>query len=44
MLVRVCALFEPFFPTTGLGMMMRYNARGDYALVATTAFVNEPSR
>lgn len=44
MLVRVCALFKPFFPTTGLGLMTRYNERGDYALVATSAFVNEPSR
>ncbi len=42
MLVRVCALFEPLFPSTGLGMMTRYNDRGDYALVATSAFVNEP--
>jgi Flp pilus assembly protein TadG len=44
MLVRVCALFRPFFPSTGMGLQLRYNDRGDYAIVATTAFVNEPTR
>lgn len=51
MLVRVCALFTPFFPTTSLGMQMpRYDpdpldgfASDKYALVVTTAFVNEPT-
>lgn len=44
MMVRVCALYRPIFPTTGLAMSLRYNARNDYALVYTTAYVNEPSR
>jgi hypothetical protein len=44
MMVRVCALFRPMFPTTGLGLAMRYDGEGNYAIVATTAFVNEPSR
>lgn len=44
MLVRVCALFRPMFPTTGLGLGMRYDVEGNYALIATSAFVNEPSR
>ncbi|MEL6169287.1 MAG: TadE/TadG family type IV pilus assembly protein [Pseudomonadota bacterium] len=50
MLIRVCALFTPFFPGTTLGMQMpKYNpddASDDakYALVVTSAFVNEPSR
>jgi Flp pilus assembly protein TadG len=44
MLVRVCALFDPFFPGTTLGMQMPDTGYGQYALVATTAFVNEPSR
>jgi len=45
MLVRVCALFQPMFPTTGLGLSMRYDeASSHYAIVVTTAFVNEPSR
>lgn len=44
MMVRVCALFQPMFPSTGLGLNMRYDGDGNYAIVATTAFVNEPSR
>lgn len=44
MLVRVCALFKPIFFSTKAGTMIRYNDDGDFALVATTAFVNEPSR
>lgn len=60
MMVRVCGLFTPFFPTTKFGMQMpKYNppetaddpfSTGEdfvsekYALVVTTAFVNEPSR
>lgn len=43
MLVRVCAVFDPIFPTTGLGMQLGKDATGAYALVATSAFVNEPS-
>ena len=51
MIVRVCALFTPMFPTTTLGMQMpRYDpdptddyVPNTYALVVTTAFVNEPS-
>jgi len=44
MMVRVCALFQPMFPTTGLGLNMQYDGDGNYAIVVTTAFVNEPSR
>ena len=42
MLVRVCVVFDPFFPTFGLGLIMPKNAAGDYALVANSAFVIEP--
>ncbi|WP_413716949.1 TadE/TadG family type IV pilus assembly protein [Silicimonas sp. MF1-12-2] len=42
MLVRVCALSEPLFPTTGIGVGMRVDGQGNYAIVTTTAFVNEP--
>ena len=42
MVVRVCALSKPLFPTTGIGVGMRVDAEGNYAIVATTAFVNEP--
>lgn len=50
MIVRVCALFTPFFPGTALGLQMpKYDPTdpaedAKYALVVTTAFVNEPSR
>ena len=44
MMVRVCALFRPMFPTTGPALDMQYDSEGNYALVVTTAFVNEPSR
>lgn len=43
MLVRVCALFRPLFPSTPLAMRMPDDGNGNYALVATSAFVNEPS-
>jgi uncharacterized membrane protein YgcG len=42
MLVRVCALSQPLFPTTGIGVGMKVDGRGNYAIVSTTAFVNEP--
>jgi len=42
MLVRVCAVFDPFFPTTGLAAQMSLDSTGAYALVATSAYVNEP--
>ena len=42
MMVRVCALSKPLFPTTGIGVGMKVDAEGNYAIVSTTAFVNEP--
>ena len=42
MMVRVCALSKPLFPTTGIGVGMQVDGDGNYAIVATTAFVNEP--
>ena len=42
MLVRVCALSNPLFPTTKLGLDMKVDAEGNYALVTAAAFVNEP--
>ena len=52
MVVQVCAVVSPFFPTTGIGLGLQ-NADlgvqgennengGMMAIVATTAFVNEP--
>ena len=42
MLIRVCAMSEPLFPTTGIGVGMKSDSNGNMAIVSTTAFVNEP--
>ncbi|NNE81867.1 MAG: pilus assembly protein [Silicimonas sp.] len=42
MLIRVCSLSQPIFPTTGIGVGMRVDMEGNYAIVATASFVNEP--
>ncbi len=42
MLVRVCAIFDPFFPTSGLAAQIKLDPTGGYALVAMSAYVNEP--
>ena len=42
MLIRACAKFDPVFPTTGLGLHLPEDNTGAYALISSTAFVNEP--
>ncbi|MBS9717900.1 TadE/TadG family type IV pilus assembly protein [Pseudohalocynthiibacter aestuariivivens] len=42
MLVRACAIFDPIFTGNGMGFHMRVDHTGGYALVSTSAFVNEP--
>jgi len=42
MLVRACAKVRPLMPTTGLGLHLTKDGSGDYAVIASTAFVNEP--
>ncbi|WP_116084520.1 TadE/TadG family type IV pilus assembly protein [Tropicimonas sp. IMCC34011] len=42
MLLRVCAVVRPIFPTTGLGLALQRQTEDYYALVARAAFVNEP--
>jgi len=42
MVVRVCSLMEPFFPTTRLGAGLGVDVEGNVAMVITSAFVNEP--
>jgi len=41
-LVRACAVFQPIFPSTQLGMSLKRTDLGGYALAASSAFVNEP--
>lgn len=43
MVIRVCALFDPYIPTTGLGAALPRQSGGAYALVSTAAFVVEPT-
>lgn len=43
MMVRVCALQQPLFPLTGLGLQLPRIDPDHYALISMTAFVNEPS-
>jgi hypothetical protein len=43
MIIRACAIVDPLFPGTGLGLDLPKDASGGFALVATSAFVNEPS-
>lgn len=42
MMIRACALFDPVVPTMGLALLLPRDTSGAYALVATSAFVNEP--
>ncbi len=42
MIVRACAIVDPVFPLTGLGLQLQKDTSGGYALTATSAFVNEP--
>jgi hypothetical protein len=42
MLLRACAKFEPIFPGAGLGKQLDKDGAGMAALIATSAFVQEP--
>lgn len=42
MILRACAKIEPVFPTTGLGANMVKDGAGHFALVSSSAFVQEP--
>ncbi|MFC3616042.1 TadE/TadG family type IV pilus assembly protein [Lutimaribacter marinistellae] len=42
MVLRACAKIDPVFPTSGLGKKLGDNTDGQYALTATTVFVQEP--
>ena len=43
MLLRVCAIFDPWFPTTGLGLRMPKDSTGAYSMISASAFVVEPT-
>ncbi len=42
MLIRVCAVLDPMFPTTGLGLALNRVGTGEIFLVSSSIFVNEP--
>ncbi len=42
MILRACAKIKPIFPTTGLGKSIKKDGAGQYALISTSAFVQEP--
>ena len=42
MILRACAKFDPIFPTTGLGKQLKKDGAGQFALIAMSAFVQEP--
>jgi hypothetical protein len=44
MLIRACALFDPFFPTTGLGASLPRSSGGAYGLISLASFVIEPDK
>lgn len=44
MIVRVCALADPLFPTTGIGAGLDSDGKGHYAIIARSGFVNEPDK
>ena len=43
MLLRACFVFSPIFPTAGLGYALEKDGAGNAAMVASSAFVQEPS-
>lgn len=42
MLLRACFVFSPIFPTSGLGYALVKDGAGNSAMVASSAFVQEP--
>ncbi len=43
MLIRVCAVVDPIFPTFGVGRSIPKDDSGGYMILASSAFVNEPN-
>lgn len=42
MVLRACAKFTPFFPSSGIGQQLEQDGAGAVAFTATTFFVQEP--
>lgn len=41
-MVRVCAVQDPIFPSTGIGLQLRKDDLGGYQLATASVYVNEP--
>lgn len=41
-LVRVCLIYDPLFPTSGWGLGLPVDASGGFRMAAASAYVNEP--
>jgi len=42
MFIRVCAVQDPMFPSTGIGLQLRPESGGGYQMATASVFVNEP--
>lgn len=42
MLVRICLIVDPIFPTSGLGLGLPRDASGGFRMVTSSVYVNEP--
>ncbi|MFZ1469201.1 MAG: TadE family protein [Paracoccaceae bacterium] len=42
MIVRVCVIQDPMFPTTGIGLKLKADAHGGYQMIVASVFANEP--
>jgi hypothetical protein len=42
MVVRICAVQDPIFPSTGIGLQLRADAQGGYQMIAASLYVVEP--
>jgi hypothetical protein len=42
MILRVCMIIDPLFPTSRWGLQLPLDASGGYQMFAVTSFVNEP--
>jgi hypothetical protein len=42
MLLRACAVIDPIFPWTGVGLFLPKDNSGGFQLISVSAFVNEP--
>lgn len=42
MIIRICAIQDPIFPSTGIGLRLKAHGQSGYEMMAASVFVNEP--